>query len=59
MRRARPGRAELDALGPHGLLDVIGEEFLAAIGLDALDREGHLLGDAVEKGERAAGRFAR
>lgn len=59
MRRARPARAEPDAPGPHGLLNVIGQEFLAAIGLDALVREGHLLGDTVEEGERAAGRLAR
>jgi hypothetical protein len=58
VRRARPDRAELDAPFAQPVLDVVGEELLAAVGLDPLDGERHLLDDALEEVERAPGVLA-
>ena len=43
MRRTGPVRAELDVPLPEIVLDLVGEELLAAVGLHLLHREGHLL----------------
>src|SRR5918994_573964 len=47
--RAGPVRAELDVLLPEIVLDPVGEELPAAVGLHALHREGHLLEDVLEE----------
>lgn len=49
MRRSWADGAELDPPGLQLLLDRVGEELLTAIGLNALDRERHLLDDLFEK----------
>ena len=58
VRRARPDGAELDAPGPQPVLDLVGEEFLATVGLDALDRDRYLLDELIEKRQGRLRRWA-
>src|SRR5215218_8129734 len=59
VRRAGTVRAELDPAVPEPVLDLVGEELLAAVGLHPLHRERHLGGHAVEERQGVASRPAR
>src|SRR5215218_7787012 len=59
VRRARPVGPELDPAVPEPVLDLVGEELLAAVGLHPLHRERHLGGHAVEERQGVGGRPAR
>src|SRR6478735_7146563 len=50
---------ELDAPVTQAALDLVGEELTAAVGLDALHREGHAGAHALKEVERVAGTFVR
>jgi hypothetical protein len=59
MRRAGPDRPELDAPSLQLLLDLVGEELLTAVGLDALHGERHFLEHLLEEGQAVGGGAAR
>src|SRR3712207_9202371 len=59
MGRTRPVGSELDLLLAEIVLDLVGEELPAAVGLHPLHREGHLLEHVLEEVAGAGGGPAR
>jgi hypothetical protein len=55
VRCTGPVGPELDAPVLQALLDLVGEELPAAVGLDALHGKGHAGAHAIEEVERAGG----
>ena len=52
MRRPRRDRPELNRVASEPALHGLGEELPAPVGLDALDRERHLINDAFQELDR-------